>query len=411
MRQAVTLGLNRRNESISLPSSSKEIRYRVWWALCAVERSLVVMTGRASSFAENDCSAPLPMPLEEEDFMSKAQFWESPAVASLRRLSTGESDFIDRSASPASSSQQQFHDQAVLPSDALFFLYYTKLVVLTHDAVNQLYRPQVLNQPWAQILSRILGLQSKVEKWRIKLPPVFDFSQRQTDQKFVRQRVHLGFAYYSAVLIINRPCLCRIDQRIPNQSGKAKDLNRSCATNCVHAATSMIGLLPNEPDISGACSTGPWWSLVHHLMQAAAIMMLELSFGAGDRPDRADEDLETVQKALNWLDGMSSNEIAAYRASQLCGDMLAKVVQKMGRDLPERPYKTMIFNVDSTMQDFSAPSRSLPGVTASAQSPYFGDYINYEQLQPQVSSWQPMIYTSYDNLDSFLNLPLMTQSQ
>lgn len=59
IRYASALGLNLRNDNRNVVDSSKEIRYRVWWALCSVERILAVMLGRLISFSQTDCKALL----------------------------------------------------------------------------------------------------------------------------------------------------------------------------------------------------------------------------------------------------------------------------------------------------------------------------------------------------------------
>lgn len=103
VRQALILGLNLRNNDRSLVESSKEIRYRVWWAIASTERTLCVMTGRPTSFVGDDCSAPLPLPLEEESFMAAKEPYETGAVRMLRRLSTDEGQSEMSASTPSSS--------------------------------------------------------------------------------------------------------------------------------------------------------------------------------------------------------------------------------------------------------------------------------------------------------------------
>src|SRR3954465_8711664 len=62
------MGLNLRSESESVPHFSKEVRYRLWWALFMLDTVLSEMTGRPLSMGEIFCTTPLPVPFGEEDF-------------------------------------------------------------------------------------------------------------------------------------------------------------------------------------------------------------------------------------------------------------------------------------------------------------------------------------------------------
>ena len=143
---------------------------------------------------------------------------------------------------------------------------------------------------------------------------MFDFTRKQRDQQFLRHRFCLGFGYYSAKIIVNRPALCRTDRKIPDASGKARDFDRLTAAKCVHAAKAIIAILPNEPNATGLYGIAPWWLIVHHLVQASTILMLELPFRADHMPNEAEEILEAAKKAVIWLRSLSDENIAARRA-------------------------------------------------------------------------------------------------
>ena len=335
IRHAATLGLNLRNDSKDVAEISKEIRYRVWWALCGLERTLSLMTGRPTSFSETDCTAPAPLPLEEDSFIGN-NVPKPQDVAVLRRLSSHESRHTATSAVDSMSpTPPQERKQVVAPCSALCFGYHTRLSVFANEVLNRLYRADAMSKSWADVQSTIATLNSKIEKWRSDLPNVFDFTKKQRDQQFVRQRMSLGFFYYSVLTIINRPCLCRIDRKIPNQSGKAKDFNRETAMKCVHAARDMLEMLPQEPNSVGLYTVGPWWCLVHYFMQAATVLMLELSFRADHMPNEVEEIFDSATKATDWLRSLSEEDEAARRAWSLCDEIMHKVAPKVGRSLTE----------------------------------------------------------------------------
>ncbi|KAL8901310.1 MAG: hypothetical protein Q9207_005267 [Kuettlingeria erythrocarpa] len=416
VRQALMLGLNLRNNDRNLVESSKEIRYRVWWAIASIERTLCVMTGRPTSFVGEDCSAPLPLPLEEDSFMMAKEPYETAAVRMLRRTSTDDGNSPEMSASTPSSSVSSMNThfspratlsrhklpptvgegQAVSPCDGLFFLYSAKLYCLDDEVMKQLYRPHIIKQSWATVQSVVSRLQRKAVRWQSALPAVFDFTRNQRDQSFLRQRMSLGFAYYSTMMIINRPCICKLEQKIPNESTAAKELDKAGALSCVLAAKSLVDLFPDEPNPVGMYQVSPWWNMVHHLMQAATILMLEMSLRGVHCPDMLDELLKAVEKAVAWLQSMATDDLAAARAWRLSNDVLRKLAPKIGRKMDDRLTRPLQSGPDMTMEDLMMPdgNYNLPVPSDFSQASTTGmDFANF----PPVTSWEPLMFTNYDN--------------
>ena len=415
IRYASTLGLNLLNYTRDVPDSSKEIRYRIWWAMCSLERLLAVMTGRPTSFSETDCTSPLPLPLEEETLFAKPAP-DTRTIQLLRRQSSQESWHKDYATSTPSSdvrsskkkdsslgsrsppSQQWDEDrkQAVPPCNALFYQYHTRLSIFTNEVLQCIYRAAPMKKSWASIQSTMVNLNSKLEKWRSDLSTVFDFTKRQRDEQFLCQRMSLGFSYYSTSIIINRPCLCRVDRNIPNQSGKARDLNHDIATKCVHAAVEMLGLLPDEPNPIGLYKIAPWWCLTHFLMQAATILMLELSFRADHMPNEAEEIFRTAKKSVKWLRSMKAGDEAARRAWSIADEMLRKTAPKVGRDPSDV----------SEGPDPTKSSQDLQGL----QSGQADGLLDSSVSEYQTAHFQPSAYASYDHFGPYNQLPTSSAS-
>ncbi|KAL8965262.1 MAG: hypothetical protein Q9183_003944 [Haloplaca sp. 2 TL-2023] len=406
IRQALTLGLNLENRDPKLPDSSKEIRYRVWWAIAATERTLAVRTGRPTSFNFTDCSAPLPVPLEEESFIDESESYDTPAVQRLRRFSTGESLSTNTSMSSSSLAQPGTvpplaltsstpgkatglaEGLSVQPNNGMFFLYSAKLSVLIDEVLTHLYRPTVMDHSWASVQGMILQFQKKLERWRSALPAIFDFTTKEGESQFVRQRIGLGLSYYSAVIIINRPCLCKIDQKIPDETQRGRDIDRASAASCVLAARELVGLLPDGADVNEIYRVTLWWSLVHHLMQAVAVLMIEMSFRASHCPDMTDDLLQASEKAVGWLQSMSADDMAAARAWRLSSELLRKLAPRIGRRIDDRLRWPMQVDDDMSMHNlFLASSRDYP---VASTSDIYGGY------EP-ITTWEPLIFTSYDD--------------
>lgn len=423
VRYAATLGLNLENNNNKLSDTSKEIRYRVWWALYSVERVLAVMTGRPTSLNDSDCNTPLPVPVDEDAFPSSGSgaLYANGRHQSFRRVSSGESRTSENTISPSSSgyssrirasptssmspsSQQSNADmyKNIPPSKSLFFHHHNQLSALTNQVLLRLYRAGTMSKSWADVQRTIASLDHSLEKWRAKLPSLFDFTKKQRDQQFIRERMSLGFSYYGTKIIINRPCLCKIDCQIPNESDHCKEFNSSTAAACVHAAKNMLDLLPEQPNPIGLYKVSPWWALLHHLMQAATVLMLELSFRVDHMPCEAEDILSSAKKAAQWLHKMAADNIAARRAWNLCNGMLRNLAPKVGRtadDLPKDP-PTLEHHSDSD------PQNSYASIAVQDGSPW-GGMQNYLKTFPNQlyyggpQSERPMVfnnplYTPYD---------------
>ncbi|KAI4204167.1 MAG: hypothetical protein LQ350_001358 [Teloschistes chrysophthalmus] len=383
-----------RNHDGKLSNSSKEIRYRVWWAIASTERTLGVMTGRTTSFMQSDCSVPLPLPLEEESVQANKCSYDTATARQLRSPQTEESWSSDVSASTPSSGSSKAGPMlplnswtgkaaSIVPNNGMFFLYSSKLSILTDEILRQLYRPAIMSHSWAEVQGIMLNFQKKAEGWRSGLPVVFDFTKSQRDREFIRQRICLGCSYYSTLIIINRPSLCKLDEKIPKETDRGKAIDRTSATTCVDAARSIVDLLPNEPDPAELYRISPWYCMVHHLMQAVTILMLEISYRATHCPESTDDIFAAAEKAVGWLQSMSTQDMAANRAWRLSSEMLTKVAPKIGRRINERLKWSTQFEEQMTMQDI-------------LHAPTTGSFSTVPDRQP-VTSWEPLMFTSFDD--------------
>ena len=367
------------------------------------------MTGRTPSFSETDCSCPYPFPADEGSLLSDQSFKLSLEDRFGRDQVITASPPSGRSYSALPpvvdgdlhASPQVDGEKNISTNIGLYFLYLTKLSNFTNEVLSRLYRVSSLNKSWADTQSTVADLTERLEDWRQELPLAFDFTKRMRNQQWLHQRKALGFLYHSTMLIINRPCLCRIDRRIPHESGRAKQFNQATAAKCVHAAIDLLNLLPDEPDPVGMYTQSPWWSLVHHLVEAAVVCMLELSFRADHMPHEVDEVFESADKAVQWLWSMSSNDLAASRAWKMCDEMLRKVAPKVGKSVS-----------DMLSQQQPLPD-SMQGLQRSShtQSPAFrpGGGRGPQDAAP----FQPPVFTTYDQMmaqDPFLQNLLQTST-
>ncbi|KAL8884785.1 MAG: hypothetical protein Q9215_007235 [Flavoplaca cf. flavocitrina] len=407
VRQALSLGLNLRNQDRNLAESSKEIRYRVWWAVATTERTLSAMTGRPASFSAGHCSAPLPVPLDEASFMLSDGAYQTSAINKLRRGSTGESGSTDVSFSASSSVSSRHKSPSypptfqspggplevpnVAPNIGLFFFYVAKLSSISDDILRQLYSPSVLDRSWASVQSTGSKCYERLERWRSALPAVFDFTKSQQDREYARARMCLAFSYYGALMIARRPFLCKLERRIPNESARAKSMDVANAASCVSAAKTVIDMLPDQPDPAGMYQETPWWNMVHHLMQAVSIIMLELSLGAAHGQISTEVLLRAAEKTVRWLQSMAPGDMAASRAWKLSSELLQRVAPRVEGSIDER-----VLWPGAPSQDVLMEIPTLDGLDSSdsyATSSITGEYTGYTP----VTTWEPHMFTSYDN--------------
>lgn len=398
-----------RNESPRTTDTLKEIRYRVWWSLYVLEHQLGNMTGRQTSISDETCTTPLPAPLNEDQFQTESgvnllsmemqKGGRNPSTCPLSSSATTPSSDRSRSgssnklASSRSPSSKQFPDlnwtKNVAPNASLYFLEYVQLTRLTQQILGKLYTPFAAQNSWAHIQATIAQLESDLESWARDLPPVFDFKRRLRDREFEDIRWNLGFFYYSTQMKINRPCLCRLDRKIPGQSAKSKEFNRDAAQRCVDAAQDMLSLIPDEPNAVGLNRVGPWWNILHYLVQACTVIMLEMSFRATHMPGEAGNLIKSSKKGVRWLHQLSEENVSAKRAWQFCDSMLREAMPKIGGNIddmpaipPERSHTFYQEHPTTTLPPSSAiMQESIPYQTVADFNTYtmFDQYVPYQQ--------------------------------
>jgi hypothetical protein len=423
LRGAGALGMNVRNDSAQLKDSLKEIRYRLWWALYALEHRLCNMTGRVNCVMDDHVTTPLPVPLEEEQFdteegqklLSKerqqgdrapASNSQTPATSATPSSDRSRSQTkVDSSRSPSMPTGGQAPDlewaKDVPPNSSLYFLHMVQLTRITQSIFHQLYNPAAVKGTWSDIQSQVKDLDERLEMWYRKLPQAFAFRRKQRERTSYEYRLNLGFFYYSTKMTIHRPCLCRLDRKIPNQSSKSLEFNRSSAASCVEAAMDMLQLIPDEPNAVGLVRVGPWWNILHWIVQATTVLMLEISFRVSHMPEEADAILDSCKKGIRWLHALAEESQSAKRAWTMCNALFIESVKKIGADTSDLPQKPPgrpdpLPQPDTTMPDFSGVSGQMPGniyATAPATSMYntmpntqafaqFDPMMRYDQYFP-----------------------------
>ncbi|KAJ5151508.1 uncharacterized protein N7482_010760, partial [Penicillium canariense] len=331
MRSALAMGLNLRSESQSVAPLSKEIRYRVWWALYVLDTSLSVMTGRPPGISGIFCTTPLPIPFEEghlqSDYVLKYIIDKGARSCLLETLlSTGGGNMSKHSLTesvppgyPASNKQSPKENTAPVmaelpqPNNSLCFLYAVSLTILTREAIDKLYAPGAAHKPWFEIEIVISSLNDKADSWLDSLPAPYNFKAISKAGPLRRQCASLAFHFYSTKLFITQPCLRRLIYRSP-VSDVRMDASDSMTAICIQAACQLLDLLPDEPDLTWLYGVCPWWCALHYFMQSITIILtgsfIRTRLGTIDTISI----MPKLRKATVWLKEMSKINVSARKA-------------------------------------------------------------------------------------------------
>ncbi|KAI9883599.1 MAG: hypothetical protein M1823_004635 [Watsoniomyces obsoletus] len=399
VRGAQTLGLYLRNVADDVSDVDKEHRVRLWWTIYALDVLLQTMTGRPSSIEQVDLGVPLPKAVLEINFPtdggrlpltdveagigsgvggggsgggsavggnpsskatseSHALAFTSGSTSRSRSVisaatglpgSSGSSSSAMRAA-PASGSRSLIRANArLLPradrlppvppiaNHATYLVRHVHLVLLLHEATKKLYCADVIHRTWAEHQLAIAEVRSQLERWKAELPSIFDASKPQRDQTFVRERLHLGMLYHSATIVATRPCLCQLDERIPRESPESRQFNETTGAACTQAARDMIAMLPDEPNATGVYSVGPWWAFLHYVVQAVAVLLVELSEHGQRQAPEHQGIFREAKKAIRWLWALGARGSRAARAWAALDDLIRRIAPYVGGDVSDLP--------------------------------------------------------------------------
>jgi hypothetical protein len=328
------------------PDLSKEARYRVWWCLYTFEHMLGIMTGRATCIQDGVCTSPFPIPFEEDQLHEPGaiEVLTDSTLRDERINNVVASSYIRQMPLNPVNGKEAAHNSGAkdtswiksLPVNyGLCYLYYCDLSAVVQEIVNKVYSVDCVMVPWSHIENRIGELRSRTEIWQSSLPSKLDFTRTDEDgPDLLRCKLALALHYYSARITLGRPCLCRRDAR---QKGPNPSFSHDMAVIALESACRMLDLIPDEPNAIQLYQIAPWWCVLHYLMQAVTVLLLELSFGTVHMPEEEKNFIELSKKATRWLYAMSEQSIASRRAWQLCDLSLRKLAQGMKYDVSDMP--------------------------------------------------------------------------
>ncbi|KAJ4994504.1 C6 transcription factor [Stagonosporopsis vannaccii] len=311
VRFAYTLGLHVRNEDPSATAVKRETLVRTWWSLYSLERTLSIITGRPSIIVDSCCSVPLPMPVIEEQISDRTEatfrrrMGSTPGLVSTSRgWSSGS---IDSPRTPVGLGTTEANSGS-------YFRAAVQLSIITQSILTSLYTASTIIRSPAENQHEMAQLSQRLDQWVLALPRELNFQDpgNGASMMFSRERILLGFQLCSARMLLGRPCLNH--RRQAWREGSEATFARRMGNSCIEAAKTVVDFLPEEPNAQFIYDQGPWWCIVHHLMQAVSVVLLGLSYPASTSEDSVLL-MHYVKKVVRWLSVMQ--DPVAERAYQV----------------------------------------------------------------------------------------------
>jgi hypothetical protein len=183
-----------------------------------------------------------------------------------------------------------------------------------------------LEDSWVEVQCKISELQTEFRHWAEDLPDDLAIQSKAPATSDPRTKIELSMYYSSVQMMLHRPCLCAIV--IENESLQTQEFNRHCARTCVHAAMSMLAVMPDSPSAHEAYQLLPFWALLHYVAQATAVLLLELSLDGQHFLTETTEVVNYLRKAVAYLWRMTENSLSAYRAWRIFRRLLSAVSER-----------------------------------------------------------------------------------
>ena len=323
MRSGIALRLHQRNGDSAISATRKELNSRIWWAHYFLERLVSNLTGLPSSTVGLLCSIPQPHPLVSED--SDEMMNESQSGDQRRRslMSDGPAIRLQAGAVPT---QQNLDFYAATPEIASSVAYLRSILDLSNitQAVLELYSVSAARESWESVQSMIAYHNDGLDAWATALPGGLNFLRLNVGQSFTREQRTLDILYQSTKILITRPCLCRVDRRGSSQIAGSDTFSRRAALLCVEAAKAIAALLPDATlgNPVALYQAGPWWQMVHIIMQAITVLCLHATQNTSDCQSFA----LPLKKLLHWLRIMRTTNGMACRAHDISSKLVRRLV-------------------------------------------------------------------------------------
>ncbi|CAN9079350.1 unnamed protein product [Alternaria alternata] len=189
------------------------------------------------------------------------------------------------------------------------------LNLLTQQIISNLYTQRKPTPSWGYLQQNIVSLAADLDKWAVEHIPEFHYQEWGSAHMPKREVFLLKLQYCRLKILITCPSLRRMERCFETGIDGLNSLDESVAEACVRAAQDVASLLALEPHIQSLYEKGPWWTIVHNIMQALAVLMIAISC-----PDHFRDSFPTcphsVRQLVSCLRSMRDTNKLAVRAYQ-----------------------------------------------------------------------------------------------
>lgn len=372
IRYAVAVGMHVQNDDPSASPAKKETLVQTWWSLQLAECLLSCMTGRPWVISDNQCNVPI------KSF--------ADASGTERKTSvTGQGSYQPTETHPNSGGLQYTFLEARV-----------HISLIMQKALSLLYAPLIqTSYSWTDVQKSINSLIGQLSEWTLAalgssyddLNPRFEFLNTDID----RERLVLHFHLFSTQVLITRPCLCRLEDRTKQQQPSVQSLNfnRNIAAACIQAAQNLTSLFPDEPQPEWIYKNGPWWCIVHNIMQAATVFLVELSKRGRKLPNATENISTPLKKLVRWLRAMRYQDVVARRAYKVVFDILKTSAHRNQ------------FDISDLLAEDETESSFLPDIVNSEFHPtsWQGQDPTPSYVDPAIMAVDPLLQLPNDPME------------
>lgn len=276
-------------------------------------------------------------------------------------------------------------------TSSTYFIYRTQLSIISHEIVTQLYCAATIKEKWSEVQDTIRTIDRRLLTWRDSLPKEFDimsdtWTEPDWKDPYTLPRIGLAMFFNSSRMILFRPCLCRFEGRLDNQSQMSKVFEQEAVENCIRSARRMIRLLEwNAKSKAKFHAISPWWNTLHYLCEALSVLMLEMAFEAQHLPKESADILADAKKGIYWLAMLSAGSIAARKAWEIFDNLIRLVAPKINWSVFDLP-NTVPVPARYNWRRFGKTSTNTPWNQLSQEN-----LQEYQASQPMVpdstSAW------------------------
>lgn len=294
------------------------------------------MTGRSTCVDYRALSVYPPVPYDEREF-------QTPEVAELLANTALREERLQWTLYASDSTLQSRNQwfSTLNPSQALYFFHLVDLSIITHAGVTAIYSLKTTRDSGQNGISHY---QEISQTWLSNLQPPFAFTgpDNQLDiSRQSREQVSLALSYYSSQIILSRPCLTCPDFMEGCKTRVARSrFGNATAKTCVDAALTLISVFPDTPDMGWLLKMTPWCSVLHFMMQALTILLIQLSVGPvqvmaahgaqsgqgeASTAENPDAILGASKKGIRWLHCLAEQDASARRAFKICNNFIRRI--------------------------------------------------------------------------------------